>query len=433
MTKKYCEEEVILNKTVLQTYLAEPFCLTAHSRANDQLLYFTTSSLTVNDRNLIFISDRTGSPNLFCRDLKSGKERPITINTEGYLKSYVYFDGNDEHGLGKASVSLHAPSGKVYYIQGRKICQTDHHGKIRYLAEIPVGQVSAFTHVSLDGKLLCVPTTDRRALDGEFENNKPLYDIDELVQTENLNSYLRVFDTSSGKQLLCERVPRAWVTHVQFCPTNTRWILYNHEWPSDCGIRRIWLWDGSSHIRIRSEGNGRNRQDWACHEVWESDGKAIVYHGGYSNGSCLIGRVAFQGGIPLEPVEIALKHNYSQYGHFTLHDSNRLLVSDGYYLMEHSDKLRKMLTNQEVVCNDLSETGEEKKQWGGVWISLQVPDWNNHTITWIPICRHRSNWDSQDSHPHPIFNHAGNAILYTSNWEGHRAIYKVKIPNLNLS
>jgi oligogalacturonide lyase len=393
--------------------------LTKHSNANDQLLYFTTSSLTSNDRYLIYISDRNGSPNLFCRDLQNAKERRITNNSEGYLKSYVYFDGNDEKGFGKASVSLHPSSGKAYYLQGRQIFQTDLQGREKYLAEIPSGQVSAFTHVSVDGKYLCIPTTDRDALDGEFKNNRPLFDIDNLVQTRNLNSYLRVFDTSNGQQILCEKVPRAWITHVQFCPTNSNLILYNHEWPADCGVRRSWLWNGS-------ERNGRSRNDWASHEVWESDGNAIVYHGGYSNGNCFLGKVVLHDGLPQEPVEMVFEPSYIQYGHFTLHENKGLLVSDGYYHMPE------IFTEKDEIGTDFVESEEEKKQWGGNWISLQIPNWVNNTITWIPICRHRSNWDSQDSHPHPIFTHDGNAVLFNSIYDGFRSIYRVNIPSIVL-
>ena len=66
--------------------------LTPESNGNDQLLYFTSPSLTADGRNLVFISDRTGHPNLFTRDLLTGEERQLTDNAEGFLKSYIYFE-----------------------------------------------------------------------------------------------------------------------------------------------------------------------------------------------------------------------------------------------------------------------------------------------------------------------------------------------------
>ncbi len=136
-------------------------------RPTTSLLYFTSSSLTADDRYLIMISDRTGQPNLFALDQHTGQETRLTDNEEGYLKSYVYFDGIPNRGLGKASVSLHSPSGMVYYLQGDDICAVDLRGNRRVLAQVPAGQVTAFTHVSEDGKRLVVPTTDARALEAE--------------------------------------------------------------------------------------------------------------------------------------------------------------------------------------------------------------------------------------------------------------------------
>lgn len=396
--------------------------ITAKQNSNSQLCYFTSSSLLKDDKTLIFISDMTGHPNIFCKDLASGEEMQLTNNTEGTLKSYVYFNGNEYRGLGKASISVDSVHGKIYFIQGMSICSIDIHGNIRILNKLPEKQVTAFTHISYDGKKLCVPTTDARALeaddyvndspgyqlkqDGKNEviTDKPNYDIDERVRTENLSSYLRVYDTETGKEIACERVPRAWITHVQFSPVDSNVILYNNEWPSDCGIRRIWIWDGNRHIRLRDEGNGRSKEDWTCHEMWQADGKYIIYHGKYKNGRAYIGRVSVQGG---DNIEIALPEEYHRYGHFTAGNiHSNWLVSDGYF----------------------HPNGEkENENWGGEWISFQKVDWENRKIQWIPLCRHHSLWNCQDSHPHPIFSHNDDAVFFTSNKDGKRAVYKIEI------
>ncbi len=381
--------------------LVEPVRLTANPEANEQLLYFTSTSLLADDRHLVFLSDRTGNPNIFVRDLTTGQDKQLTFNTEGFLKSYVYFDGTPYRGLGRASVSVDAQRGVVYYLQGRQICAVDVNGKQRVLAEYPAGQMTAFTHVSADGTRLCVPTTDARALDGDtLLKGKPPYNIDARVQKEELSSYLRVYDTATGKELFCERVPKAWITHVQFSPVDHNLILYNHEWPADCGIRRMWLWDGKQHLRLRPEADGRSRNDWVCHEMWERDGSAIIYHGGLNKGPSLIGRVKPDGtGL----VEITLPATWKRYGHFTVGKPG-WLVTDGCY----------------------EQAGDPKGH--GAWISLLQVDWQAKTFQWWPVCRNGSSWKSQDEHPHPIFNQAADAVCFTSDKTGKRAVYQVKVP-----
>lgn len=389
-------------------------------RANDQLLYFTSSSLTADDRTLVFISDRDsplsggGEPragvNLYALDRVSGETRRLTENREGYLRSYVYFDGQPYRGLGLASPCLHAPSGDLYYLQGRELrCVNARSGAARALALLPGDQVTGFAHVSDDNRRVCVPTIHESAF-------ADLRAIDATVQRLGLSSYLRVFDTASGAQVEEIAVERGWVTHVQFRPGRHNAILFNHEWPAECGIRRVWLWDGERIRRLRDEGanaNGppRRREDWVCHEVWSDDGRWIVYHGTYGGqrgGPCFIGRVSPDGE---ERVEVAFAPHLRRYGHFTLGGDAGRLVSDGY--AEFAD--------------NASGASAAPTQRHGEWISLLDVDWARGAHRWTALCRHGSSWSSQDAHPHPIFNHAGTEALFTSDREGQRAVYAVAL------
>ena len=384
------------------------------SDGNDQLLYFTSTSLLAQDRGLVFISDRTGHPNLFFLDFKTGREEQLTRNSDGWLKSYVYFDGHPYRGLGKASISLDPDRGIVYYIQGREIRAVDMTGRERTLAELPRGQMTAFTHISADGARLCVPTTDARALDDEapLSPTPPSYGVDARVQVEGLNSYLRVFDTATGREIQTVAVPRAWITHVQFSPSNSDHILYNHEWTcADWGIRRVWLWDGTRHLQLRQESGPdvtprRSRNDWTCHEMWERDGSAIIYHGTYYKETPGIGGAAYLGRVRAdgsEAREIVFPTDWKQYGHFTVGRPGQL-VTDGYY-----------------------RTDEEDTEGCGRWLALLDVDWQRGKIDWQPLLHHGSSWATQDAHPHPIINEACNAVYFVSDRDGRRAVYRVAI------
>ena len=386
------------------------------SQSNDQLLYFTSPSVTADSRHLVFISDRAGAPNLFVRDLIGGQERQLT-HVKETLKSYIYFDGQPYRGLGKASVSLDVARGIIYYIEGRQIRAVTLGGKQRLLAEYPEGQMTAYTHVSADGTRLCVPTTDARVLDSEtILAGRPDYDVDERVRRENLSSFLRIYDTETGDEIISERVPGAWITHVQFSPIDHNILLYNNEWCSvDQGIRRIWIWDGRKHLRLRTQGEGRDRMDYVTHEMWERDGTAIIYHGCYSKESAdynnreqFVGRITPDGS---ELVEITIPRHWGRYGHYTVGNSGEL-VTDGYY----------------EEPGDPSPMNASATWDTGAWITLLRTDWANRKLLWLPLCPSGSSWANQDCHPHPIINAAADSVFFTSDKEGQRAIYRVKAP-----
>ena len=52
------------------------------------------------------MSNRNGYENIFSYDLRKKEFRILSDNREGFLRSYVYFSGSWNRGLGKASVSL---------------------------------------------------------------------------------------------------------------------------------------------------------------------------------------------------------------------------------------------------------------------------------------------------------------------------------------
>ena len=133
------------------------------NQRSSQLLYFTSPSLTKNDDGLVFISDCDGSPNIFYKDLKTFQERQLTFISDGYLESYIYYEGNQEKGLGKASICFDNENNLIYYIHNKKICCVDLEGNSRIVSELPPDQVTAYTHISYDGTRLCVPTTDQEA------------------------------------------------------------------------------------------------------------------------------------------------------------------------------------------------------------------------------------------------------------------------------
>lgn len=369
-----------------------------------QMLYFTCSSLSKDDRILYgMVDEGDGNPNIFSYDLESGDFKILSDNEEGILRSYVYFSGRWQRGLGKASVSLDSKNNTIYYIQGNEIRRI-RKGKIKRLDFIAPDRVTAFTHVSSDGKILAVPTTDKRALEYDLEkegmdaDRKPCFSIDERCRSEHLSSYISFYDTQSGSMIKEVRVPDCWITHVVFSPVDSTYMLFNNEWTTENpGLRRIWLYDGEAYRALREEGEGRSRNDWVCHEVWTHDGGFVVYHGTRKDGP-FVGRInPFSG----ECIEIPLDPSFSSYGHFTV-DGNGDLICDGYYHGKGEDDGGK-----------------------GRYISLVHPDWEGRRLLWSPLAYHGSDWSSQDAHPHPVADHGGRYVYFTSMVDGNLGIYRV--------
>lgn len=376
---------------------------------NDQLLYFTSNSLTAGDDQLVFLSDRDrGHPNLFCLNRRTDQAVQLTSNRSGYLESYVYFDG-DREGLAKASMSLHAPSGDLYYLQGRPDRVTEvRRVNVRsletaVLAELPVDHVTAFTHVSDDNRWLCVPTIHESAF-GEAEHDPQ--GITPRVDRLGLRTAMRFIRTDGSAEEVRWHEP-GWVTHVQFQPGNAAVLLYNHEWCPDSGIRRMWLYREGERLRLRpaganADGSTRGAADWTCHEMWQRDGQAVVYHG-------TRGRIPYLGQVKPDAtghVELAFPEGWVRYGHFTVSSDPTLLVTDGYVEAPEAER-------------------SARRQ--GQWISLVRADWTKGTLDWRPLCEHGSSWTDQDAHPHPIFTHGDREVLFTSDVDGKRAIYAVDV------
>ncbi|MDR2138805.1 MAG: oligogalacturonate lyase family protein [Tannerella sp.] len=376
---------------------------------DDMVLYFTSNSVLADDKQMIFIRTVDNSNNIWTLNMETGEERQITYFTETSPHALPIHDfrQHDYPALNVGSVVLHSKTGMIYFVKDRKLWRFDLNGNGRVLASLPSKVDIGNCHVNEAGTKFLTCTVDDRAFDLQDANHSNNLDIDRYIRQRNLASHLLVYDTDNGDLLLDETVHSAWVDHVQFSPVNDSLILYNHEWAAvDEGIRRLWLFDGRSHIRLRTEGDGRSRDDGVSHEMWERKTGHLIYHGTYAGGAKFIGRITFDD--PRNPsdytiTEIPLPAECKKYGHFSVSNGN-MLVSDGHYALP-----------------------DEKESWGGEWITLFKPDWERKTVELIPLCRHRSSWKCQEVHPHPVFNHAADAVIFTSDFEGRRAVYKVDL------
>ncbi|MFA7343014.1 MAG: oligogalacturonate lyase family protein [Terrimicrobiaceae bacterium] len=355
----------------------------------NQHLYFTSPSVTADDRWLVFLSDRSGSPNLYSIDRRDGSIRRLSRNESGLLRSYVYPTGG-LRGLSKASPCLDPIRNRLYYIRDdsvRSVSLDDADGTEREICQMPPQWYGAFTHISPDGRTLCAPCTDPRAFVDEAETQwDQMRKVPGRMERENLRTRICLIDVSTGKMKIAAEVP-FWVTHVQFDPLGTGRIVFNREGFVEGGDRpphnRIWCLEPAGSFRpLSPEPPG----EWRAHENWAVDGKSILYHGGRGGEAFLASRT-WEGELIQETSLEGIS-----FWHATGAPDGKCLFVD----------------RPDGFISAIDPFARENKL--------------------VNICRHDSSVEDQDAHPHPLVTASGKSLIFTSVRTGRCQVYEVLLP-----
>ena len=353
--------------------------------SNDQHLYFTSHSVTSDNKWLIFISDQSGHPNLFAINRKNGEVRKLSNNNEGLLKSYVYpFGGN--RGLSKASPSLDEKRNILYFNQSERIFSVDLNTReLNLICELPKGWISAFTHVSSSGKYLCVPVSDPKPFNFEAKNQvEQMRGIGEKEKSGTVFSKILLINTFSGEIEQEVEVP-FWVTHVQFSPLNDQQIIFNHEGIRKNVSQRIWKLDTTlGNYEPLFE---QPKDIWCSHENWMPTGKVIIYHGGkrdQPNELFIAGR-NWNG-------DLVFKQNFND-----INFAHATATLDGKHLVV-----------------------DQRDGW------VSIINIKNKKV--VHLCELHTDFNNQDAHGHPIQIPKGTSIIFTSNEKGNCNVYELLLP-----
>lgn len=351
-------------------------------------LYFTSHSVTADNRWLVFLSDREGQPNIHAIERRDGRIRRLSRNREGLLRSYVYPRGG-LRGLSKASPSLDPLRNRLFFIRDDQVFRVDlddPEPEERRLCALPSGWWGGYTHISPDGKTFCVPCTAPAAFGEEATQWEQLNQVPARMKKSGLRTRLLFIDAESGASRIAAEMP-FWVTHVQFDPAGTGRLLFNLEGHSK-GIplpdRIRCLEPGGSCRPLAPEEDG----EWRSHENWAADGKSIVYHG-KRRGRAFVAARTWEGTllheIPLDGVEC--------------HHATGLPDGRGMAV----DRVDGMIA--------LLDPGTAKTE-------MRQED----------LCRHDTDYADQDAHGHPLAAPDGRSVVFTSNRSGHCQVYEVAVP-----
>jgi len=358
------------------------------ARCQNHHLYFTSQSVTADNRWLVFLSDRDAHPNVYAIERGDGRIRRLSDNRDGLLRSYVYPQGG-VRGLSKASPSLDPWRNRLFFIREDQVFRVDlddPRPEERRLCALPSGWWGAYTHISPDGRTFCVPCTDPGAFGDEATQWEQLDQVPARMKTRGLQTRLYFVDVESGAIRIAAEMP-FWVTHVQFDPAGSGRLLFNLEGHLK-GIPlpdRIWcLEPGGSCRPLAPEEDG----EWRSHENWAPDGQSIVYHGKRKGRAFLAART-WEGTllheIPLDGVEC--------------HHATGLPDGRGMAV----DRIDGMI----ALLYPGTPAAETRQQ---------------------DLCRHDTNYEDQDAHGHPLARPDGGSVVFTSDRSGHCQVYEVAVP-----
>ncbi|MFW6337102.1 MAG: oligogalacturonate lyase family protein [Phycisphaeraceae bacterium] len=354
------------------------------SPAKDQHLYFTSHSVTKDGAHLLFVSERSGSPNLHVIDRNSGAIRQLS-HADAMLRAYCYPSGG-MRGFSKATPYLDVERNLAYWVQDDRAwrCSLESGGSPEKLADLPAQWYTGFTHVSPDGGTFCVPCADPRAFhEQDATQHDQLQRVPWRMIESGLVTRLCMIDTRTGGIRDEVEIP-FWVTHVQFDPKGTGRLVFNCE--GAAGNRkfpywgRIWKLDtDGSWSRLFEEAEG----EWVCHENWSPDGESLVYHG-YHRGEPFIAGRNWDGELLFE---------YSTEG------------ADAYHAITTPDPHR--------------FTTDSEDGYVHLYDFHQAPGQRD-----LRLCRHNTSYTTQDEHAHPIMNPDRRGVVFTSDAAGTCDVYE---------
>lgn len=339
--------------------------LTDHPSINHQL-YFTNSSWTPDGRAIILVSYRSGEPNLFRIEEKSGEMLQLT-------------DRND---LNTFSAAPSKDGKRVFFTAGDSVWSVDLRDyKEELLVQFPNSSLGNCS-LSHDGELLAI-----------------------ALGKEGFSQLALVKSDGSGSEIIFEKNE---IGHIQFCPSDKQTILYS----SDI-TQRMWL--------INSDGTNnrplypQEPSEWITHESWLGLGHEVIF----SQWPKSLKAISKDGKRVRTIIQLNAWHASSRAdGSLIVCDTN--LPDIGLQLIDPQNGDRRTLCYPRASSKGF--------QWKYAYPATDMSI--DKTIIRSQASAASAKYDYSETtygpqwtHPHPAFNPAGDKVIYTSDCTGHSQVY----------
>ena len=315
-------------------------------------------------KRLIFVSYRTGTPQIFFEDRATGELVQAT----------------DRPDLADWSIIPSGDGRYVYFTAGTAGWRVDldtfeeeqlaDFGAVEMREKGMVGAAMGTTALSANGRWWAVPVKAGPVT--RFV----------LIDTEQKTS--RVF------------LERDTIGHPQFCPDDDDLILYAGPLTD-----RVWLTDRSG-AKNRRLYQREDKMQWVTHEVWVPGRRTVAF-------------VDWPRGMKMIDVDRGVVRQliYSPAWHAAPDDAGERFVCDtnfpdrGLHTFEVDGD---PADDAEFLC--ASEASSEGKHWGGPF------PYNDGPVA-VEAAQH--------THPHPRFSPDGSRVVFTSDKTGHAQLYEVML------
>ncbi len=226
-----------------------------HGVGRNRPIYFNRANFTGDGRYLVFLSDRTGSWQVYAHDLVGHRVRRLTDCTRD---------------PGRPCIDPQRPV--IYFTQGnavQRLALETLDEQVIYTHPTPAGGSFLLLDISADGRYLGGLET------GPYERDP-----------DSSRDFVRRFEARplSSLWVLTSDGAKAWkaheesrhLQHLLFCPTDPTTLLFCHEGPWNRVEQRLWLvrWDGADLRPLRVEEDPRVE---IGHEYWLPDGRTVAY------------------------------------------------------------------------------------------------------------------------------------------------------------
>lgn len=344
--------------------------------------YFNQSLIDGN--RLLVGSEVSGTVQLHLLDLVSGELRQLTAETEG---------------IGRHSATLLPGRGQVCYWAGKDLCRVDlETGERVELWRLPDGFGASILSPTADGSTVTfaacevLETAIAAPLRNQYANMR-----EKLYRRPSCLIW-RIDTTTGDPQVVWGE--REWISHVLVSPTEPDLVLFCHEGPWDL-VQRLWLVSAATGVckPVLADTPHLSR---VGHELFDDQGRIVVQ------------------------VSRRMTPKAKDWIHYNcvtdVHE-----VDPRYYRFP-ANMPSHIQSNHAcdlwVGDRGFTQAGDEH---GNACLAI-LRHLETERVEVTPLCRHDTSWQTQMSHPHPVFTPDDRHILFNAERDLENAVYRVAVP-----